>query len=1740
MSVYPNELDSDNDIIRIDDNVTEYGGEAINQLRDAVFAIEKELGKKPSGSVNSVADRLNIFSDSNGNLKTSALASVGLVTLPISDNQVGSNAGIKESKLSLAHGTTDLFTLITSNKTLLDSVNIFSRLLDANFTNHLNGSSLLADGYTSARHVASHIDLNNIPNDLRDNGFSWDGLKDKLGNLREVNNVAEALQQINDDLVSHENSLLKAHLASSIEIDTSNFVEIPKEADDIQKVVNYLDNAEELNIGEHRATQHSNEILFSSRSESVYESGYGYENIIPSTLVNAYLVNYPAISPNDSTIFGDDIIKFKPDNSNFLFDSYFNKIKVGDILNINYGNGISASFEIESTRFAPNSDWTVRINGINLANAVDGYVDGYAGVAYARVDRSQFDTNTYGVLALAEANSIPNNLYPNLLGSVIVGNPRSATALGLAFDVNKLNSSHYKLWLQLYPTGNPKDHVINLPPIDVTGDSGSTPGSYTLEKIVLETNNSFRKIGYNFRFIAFEHNDNFGIMLSDCINNASFAILKGSSYSLNVVDDIANFDAFGFGSSYTNIASVGYSASFPDSTAAQNSTKIILPAKRRFFVADGHKQDKFATTYLSNSDGYWPGTIISKTSTGSSVEVGYRINLDLRAAKLKPGKTITIQPTVSFSDPLYSNNDYGRFIIKDVRFTEPCGNVGSYTDITVISGVHATGVSISYSSDPGLQVKMYFGEDSVGFDQLNVIDNTVSNIDYHRYHEIYITKKGQTFSHERARLINQNETVSLLRTDNWHVKSVSAKLRGYADNISSFNKYIRFYITRYDSVSGEFDGFIAKRVSSGTGYSNPGPTITSRKGLVTKFFDETYTDYIELEFKEININPGIDMLSDSTSRYVDIELFPTMRTNDQNLLIGSCEINWSQSDGQYVVQFVKDLREFGSIGANNFNSSAVEFISSADKYLHENGIIQGLEYIKTNGLGTKTGQLFFNGGIANVNGKIISANNTSVVIPEISQDGIIPSIVDWAVCVNQFGNLQPILLTDTKKQFFAGTGPSYFVPSITFEELINKRKDLTIIATVNAHISSITINDNDVKDCRKLLQSQTDGFLTLSSNDFTSGNFHDFKVVKTWINNLKRSCKVILKGTFNITETIDLTGFNYPVIFQGDGCILNITTGKGFLLGSNITFEDITFIYNPTNVAYVDLLDNVNSGNGCLYAKPNIQINDININKCTFNCTQSSGNQRPPFIGFELSKGDILNRINIKKNRFVDLDFTKDQSAIAIIGLQNGISVEPAVLANCNIKNNICNKVQSIILTTVVNVSFAIANVIETWQRPGINSIHNYICGNLCGTIGYCVSGLQHSQENTLTDGYNSFCSLMISDNNVNLIGLFGPTGFMGGASSNQIAIINYGTGNVLIENNKANWIQPAVANNNINKEKGSVTIVNNKLTANDEGYLALYNSTTNAAIYVIGKNLNNSSNENPITNIIGNTITSDTIGKTYKYGTFVFSDASIKDNYISGIGENGYGMLFAPLTNFHSRYNVTGNSIYRELTTTISAYIGCLNQAYASSEALITNNSFNSLYVDSANTNTNTITGYPASWACHTNKNQIVQHVFHGREGQWSISSFLNPGGLISGISTNTGYRILQDFTTPNKVTYGYSTTGSEAETASWVIPLLSVLPYGVKIVNLEIIGKISNTASTRNLTIGLITPTSGKDALSFTGISTSPTKYTLTGVSASTASIISDPTGDYIPVAYVTLNIANSTSVNTELTMFKITYHW
>lgn len=1293
MSVYPYALDDDITIIRVDDNISEVSGQNFNQVRDAIFKIEMELGIKPAGTKNNLKEFLDVAHNQDGSIKASALSSVGLVTLPIDNADVGVSAGIVESKLSLNYSTNTLKLLIEANANQISTISAATDAAIVKVNRHIGG------GPGSAyRHVLSHIDVNSIPTDSRDISFTWDGLKDTTGGVRSATNLGEALDQINDELVDHQLAAdpVFGHTASGISVDATNFSEIPGDVNNVQEAIEAIDELESTAIGIHRAIMHSPGVPAEQRSSLVDSDGYNFDGYGSSIVTNrqayTYLATTGGVVPVDSTVNGDDVIQFAvPDAAadKYQLDSEFVLVKPGDIARINYGNGLEATHIVESTRFVPGTQWAFRINGNNLLNTEDAYV---------RIDRPLFDKEVWGIAAVAASNAYPTSSFSGFYGSVIAASPRGAVALGVGFDPNQIDSSHYLLYLQMYPDGNPLNKVVDLPGIDVTGNAGATPGDYTLESIVQATNNGLRAAGVNARFIAFGYEGNFGIMMADAINGASFSIVTGSrsgssviegSYVNNVIDDVSTpeQDALGLGANGSDFASPAYSSDdFADSVIALKPTKILMPRKRRYYVADGSRRDFMLSAPDSDNtqvvDGYWMATITDRISLpGVTAKTEYTINKDLSAARLFPGKTITVQPTVDFDDTLYTDADYGRFIIDSVQYIPPCPGDSCQTIITVINGVHASTTSdpegASTDGTAGLQVEIYFDNTSVGFNQNNMVDLSGSTA-YHRLHEIYATSGSETFSHERLRMPVQSVGTPYLGTANWRVRGASPKLQGFTDNSTSLDRWVRFYILDYDSTSGVFDGYIGRRSESNNDIFDYGPIVTGSKNTSVRFYDNTGVDYIEVEYLE-SATSATTILAPS---YVDIQVFPSLELDNEVTLLATCEVNWTTPSTQ-MIERVVDRRQIGSVSDTEFTQSAKEFISAADKYLHVNGVVRGFESFGEDE--SDSSAIVLGGGTAIINGAVVNSNAGKVRIPQlVPTGGGAGSSLDWAICVNEEGNFVQIPLTSTKQHFFAeagtGGGTPYFIPSATFLELIYERKDLLLLFVVNVTINSVTINS--ISDFRKFSLNESAGINLSISDDSKYASFTSFDQVINWATkNTDDMVLVKVKGNVTIDTAVDLTGITSKLILEGDGGIITVNSSIGFIVQSNVQFRNLKIIYNHVLTLY-DSSDLCHLSNEASCIKFTAGASDCRVERCEF--SHGTTGERNPYIGIfsTINPSADIENIFIEENTF---HVSNNTYNCAVGFYQTGSSASShtlTLLKNIGVNRNIIDGYQSIIVTS--------------------------------------------------------------------------------------------------------------------------------------------------------------------------------------------------------------------------------------------------------------------------------------------------------------------------------------------------------------------------------------------------------------------------------------------------------------------------
>lgn len=1220
MSNFPNSFDDDTTLPFVNDNITEIGGEATNALRDAVFAIEQNIGLGAAGTTPSIAARLGISLFPDGQIKPSAIASLGLVTLPITDNQISATAQITESKLRLDHRTQDLFNYIRDLSNSIDLSLGWVSVSGVKLEPHLIGALY--------RHALQQIDVDPDPNRF---------LQNKYRALRNNSDSYFLINDINQELLTHQwadgsafttpNPIFTfngsiypatyAHTASGVFLNTSRFSTIPQTAQDLQQFAEFIDSSSIFLYGTRVQNLYSNGISRISRAASLSTDGYG-SPLIPPTPAIAYLLNIgTSSSPVDDINTGDDIIEFKPstaDKDSNSFDAKFALVKAGDIIRVNYGN-IEIPFIIKEKKYVQNGGnkkYIVRIAGKNFA---------YAPNASARIDKPLFNGNKFGVLAIGAVN---NNFAP-VSPSLIVGSPRGAQALGLGFNPDQFDAQHYLLYLALYPTGSAQDGYTILPSIDVTGNQGATPGKYTLESVVAATNAAFRATGYNYRFLAFSYAGEFGIMLADSYNNAGFSILSAVvspdgaydqlgttiNFQNNVVGIFSDNpflvapDPLGFGAFGANIASPPFMTVYGSAEASQNPTKLFLPLRRQNYYVNGIEREKM-TLEIGQAldgygDGYWIGNILTPPNIfpgpvpSGRVNTTYRILQNLDNSTLKAGKTIVIQ---SLGEGTLVN--FGRFIIQSVTFG--CAP-NAFTDIEVYDAVHGTAISPVATLGVGSSVAIYFNSDSVSFNKETAVD--VLNVSpFKRHFEVFIDQDGKTFTHERGRFnaslstIIVNDSVPLLtfsELTKLDLIKISPKLRGYL--FGSVNK-ISLHMLSYDDSTGFFDGYLCSY--DGTVFNHKGPIVHGKKGEVTRFYDETNIDYIDILF---DVNTAVSNFSSTpaSNKILDIQLFPTLSLDQEILMIGTCQLN----DVTNTVSRLRDERQFGNTSEKEFSTSALEFLSLPERTLHGNGVIRGFD-ISDRGLDPDTfdpvpnpeeAQLFLNGGMILVNGRLLQMNNEVIVVPLIKEIVGVLYNVNWIICVNDRGEYQPIPLLDYDpaldtpnnptrlfKAFNLVNGASYFLDATTFSDLVNNRKDLTplyIVSSTTTPGSGVTppVISLGITDTRKYV-NDVDTNLPLRLTAATSqGNFRTPAAIFNWIkyNNTFNSIAFV-KGADEESGVIDqdiILDFGSAAIIDGENDAI-LTMNGHVTLGSNLTFKNldirflggVTVIDSSVNIAF--------------------------------------------------------------------------------------------------------------------------------------------------------------------------------------------------------------------------------------------------------------------------------------------------------------------------------------------------------------------------------------------------------------------------------------------------------------------------------------------------------------------------------------------------------------------------------------------
>lgn len=244
-SKYPEKLDTSVELPAVRDSAL---SNEINSLRSAIIQIERTLGVNPQGTVgNTVSTRLSKALDGNGNILKSALTSAGILSGPISNNEVSNSAAISERKLNLDFPTQLLQDEISMLQADIELFDEQIAELSSKLSTHLSSFAI-------NRHPGSAISLS--PNSSTPSDSATLDL--------EANNVQTAFDNLYDqhinytglDIASDNNS----HLANQIFFDNSNVSAIISSGN-VQEAIETIVTLEDDETGIHQDIQHSNGLL---------------------------------------------------------------------------------------------------------------------------------------------------------------------------------------------------------------------------------------------------------------------------------------------------------------------------------------------------------------------------------------------------------------------------------------------------------------------------------------------------------------------------------------------------------------------------------------------------------------------------------------------------------------------------------------------------------------------------------------------------------------------------------------------------------------------------------------------------------------------------------------------------------------------------------------------------------------------------------------------------------------------------------------------------------------------------------------------------------------------------------------------------------------------------------------------------------------------------------------------------------------------------------------------------------------------------------------------------------------------------------------------------------------------------------------------------------------------------------------------------------------------------------------
>lgn len=575
-SKYPNQLDTSVEIPTVHDNVTEIGSDVLNSFKSAILAIERTLGVNPQGSVgNTVSARIGRSLDSSGYLLPEALAQVGAISGPITNNEVSEVAAIKEKKLDLDFPTQLLQDEISMIQSDLNSISDNLADLSTKFSIHIYPNSL-------NRHNAVSINVvEAIPqeSDVASLSLAGDTLQ---GTLETIYNEHINYTGLNISSTNH------SHRSDQIYFNRENVQDLIFQ-DSIQGAIEDLADISGVGLKNNTLNLNSNGLIRRGKISDSQQSSARSSILVEESSI---LYTISQGSSKTTIIFSDtpspieDIIEY-------------------DILRL-YGSlsdEDNKEYQISKITLSGANLVSIEVFGVPTLAATSGLT--------AEIYKNPFRTyNLAGLIGAARPRNVKTNT-----PDVQLANPNSAVIISSQITPQAITSSNHKFNITI-DDGSP----ITIETYD------STVSEQTLDSIINKINEQAVDQRLNFLAYKYKSNNCFELALSHNIPNFSGDIKERT---LTVDSGTTNDGATALG--FSTLLGIKAKGSSGNSILLNGEIKTLFGRIKVFSYSDieiisGTKNVSLVTDTFVNLGIRSGDILVVENAENSSDNGSYRIN----------------------------------------------------------------------------------------------------------------------------------------------------------------------------------------------------------------------------------------------------------------------------------------------------------------------------------------------------------------------------------------------------------------------------------------------------------------------------------------------------------------------------------------------------------------------------------------------------------------------------------------------------------------------------------------------------------------------------------------------------------------------------------------------------------------------------------------------------------------------------------------------------------------------------------------------------------------------------------------------------------------------------------------------------------------------------------------------------------------------------------------------------------